>query len=198
MTEQPILYVKDKYSRISFSAEEFRELEAAAKKRRLHVEEYLQMIVEENIKLEEEIWGKKEKTKLELLKQGDRLLKRLGNLERKYRGRGWTEDEYTWTCRYADKTGVFDKINSDLNFVHDRVQWFRAPDLTRKNWDDPEKNKLALAQQFYALFFPGMTFGEVRAAGLRSYKRLEEDFVKFRREVLDARDEIFEEKVLHV
>ena len=35
-------------------------------------------------------------------------------------------------------------------------------------------------------------------AGLRSYKRLEEDFVKFRREVLDARDEVFEEKVLHV
>ena len=121
----------------------------------------------------------------------------MGNLERKYRGRGWTEDEYTWTCRYADKTGVFDKINSDLNLVHDRVLVYSVPDMTRKGWDDPEKNQIAAGQRAVAKFM-GKTFGEIRAAALRSYKRLEEDFVRFRREVLDARDEVFEEEIVQV
>ena len=69
--------------------------------------------------------------------------------------------------------------------------------MTRKGWDDPDKNQIAAGQRAVAKFM-GKTYKEIRAAALRSYKRLEKDFVKFRREVIDSRDEVFEEKIVHV
>lgn len=190
MTEQEVRY--EPPVSISVSAEEFRVLEAAAKKRGISVEECLEQIIEDLRKLDEEMLKEKnEMARLAFLNQGDKLMARLFKLEGKYCGMIGCDDGYLLRYLSASKEELLDRIHSDLEFVHSCVQQFSEPDRTRKEWDDPDMNLAAKWQRECEKCFPGKTWDELRVPALRSYKRLEKDFKAFRDEVENAPDEVF-------
>ena len=177
---------------ITVSGEEFRELDAAAKKRGLSIEDYLEMIVDEYRKLNGDLPGeKKKRSRRDFFSHGDKLMIQLCELEGEYIGVSRRDEGYYFCSASGDEEALLDKIHSDLKFVHSRVRQFSAPDLTREKWIDSDMNRAAEWQRECEKCFPGKTWDELRAPVLRSYKRLEKDLLAFREEVENTPDEVF-------
>ncbi|MCQ2357812.1 MAG: hypothetical protein MJ005_03465 [Methanocorpusculum sp.] len=134
------------------------------------------------------------KKKVDYLREGDELKKRLVALQEKYLDYVWNGSTYTGTCRLEYKDGLLEYIEGYLREIQKMIQFFSKPDYTlaaETELNDEEKRVWYEQKTLMSGCEPKTTYKEIQTRALYAYRHLELDYQMFKEDVESTPEEVF-------